>query len=199
MRRCIRPVLSLLLTAIALPAAANDYPQVRVETTAGEFVVELDAARAPLTVENFLQYVRDGFYDGTIFHRVIAGFVIQGGGYTLPAGESGAEPQAKKTRAPVVNESGNGLSNRRLTIAMARTAEPHSADSQFYINLQDNTDLDPKPTRWGYTVFGQVIQGTDVVDDIGYRPTSPVGSFQELPAAPVIIERMSIVAPESGG
>ena len=119
-----------------------------------------------------MQYVEEGFYTGTIFHRVINGFVIQGGGYT-------AELEAKPTREPVPNESGNGLSNRRLTIAMARTSEPHSADSQFYINLADNLELDPKPTRWGYAVFGQIVEGVDVVDDIGYRPTGPAGRVPE--------------------
>ena len=175
-----------------LPAAqAGEFPQVRIETTAGTFTVELDDERAPLTVENFLKYVNDGFYEGTIFHRVVGNFVIQGGG-------DDPELQAKSTRAPISNESGNGLQNRRMTIAMARTADPHSADSQFYINLADNVDLDPKPTRWGYAVFGQVIDGVDVVDDIGYRPTSPQGPFQNLPAAPVIVERMVVLSPEGG-
>ena len=165
-------------------ASAADYPQVRIETSAGAFVVQLDDERAPLTVANFLEYVDSGFYTGTIFHRVVNGFVIQGGGYT-------AKLEQKETRETIPNESGNGLSNRRLTIAMARTNEPHSADSQFYINLADNTPLDPKPTRWGYTVFGKVISGEDVVDDIGYRATSPGGpGFQNLPNEPIVIERI---------
>lgn len=185
-----RIILAIVLGTI-LPASAADFPQIRVETTAGDFTLELDDERAPLTVENFMRYVRDGFYEGTIFHRIVGGFVIQGGGYTV-------DLEAKKTRAPVHNESGNGLQNRRLWVAMARTSDPHSADSQFYINLSDNLDLDPKPTRWGYAVFGQVIDGADVVDEIGYRPTSPNDTFQNLPAAPVIIERMVIVSPEGG-
>ncbi len=190
-------IMVITLTLLSLmwltgaPALAGQYPQVRIETTAGAFTVELDDERAPKTVENFLQYVNDGFYEGTIFHRVVPNFVIQGGGYTV-------DLEAKPPRAPVCNESGNGLQNRRLTIAMARTSNPHSADAQFYINLADNVELDPKPTRWGYAVFGQVIDGTDVVDAIGFRPTSPKGPFQNLPAAPVIIERMVVLTPDGG-
>ena len=173
--------LLLLMTGNALSA---DYPTVRIETNAGAFIVRLNDERAPLTVANFLKYVESGFYTGTIFHRVINGFVIQGGGYT-------EDLQQKETAESIPNESGNGLSNRRMTIAMARTNEPHSADSQFYINLADNSPLDPKPTRWGYTVFGEVISGEDVVNDIGYRATSPGGAaFQNLPTEAVIIERM---------
>ncbi len=171
----------ILILAMCSVAFA-DTKQVKFETTAGNFVIQLDQARAPLTAANFLQYVNDGFYTGTIFHRVVGGFVIQGGGYT-------PKLEAKPTRDAIPNESGNGLSNRRLTVAMARTGEPHTADSQFYINLADNLELDPKPTRWGYAVFGEIVDGVDVVDDIGYRPTSPKDQFQNLPAAPVIIER----------
>ena len=171
----------------SVSAVAADFPQIRFETTAGDFVVELDDSRAPLTVANFVQYVNDGYYEGTVFHRIIGNFVIQGGGYTV-------ELAAKPTRPPIPNESGNGLENRRHTIAMARTGEPHSADSQFYINLADNPDLNPKPTRWGYTVFGRVVEGSDIVDEIGYRPTQPNGPFQDYPAAPVIIERTVLLA-----
>ncbi len=190
-RYCLIGLLISGLAAMSQPASAAGFPQVRIETTAGSFTVELDEGRAPLTVANFIQYVRDGFYEGTIFHRVMDGFVIQGGGYT-------PDLEAKPTRPPIPNESGNGLQNRRLSIAMARTNDPHSADSQFYINLQDNTTLDPIPTRWGYAVFGQVIEGFDVVDDIGHRATSPKGNFQNLPAAPVIIERTVLVSDETG-
>ncbi|HHQ14985.1 MAG TPA: peptidyl-prolyl cis-trans isomerase [Chromatiales bacterium] len=167
-------------------ANAADYPRVRIETTAGNFTVELNDERAPLTVANFLRYVKDGYYKGTIFHRIVNGFVVQGGGYTV-------DLKPKKARDPIPNESGNGLSNRRMTIAMARTSKPHTADSQFYINLADNLDLDPKPTRWGYAVFGEVVEGSEVIDDIGYRPTSPQGSFEALPAAPVIIEKVVLL------
>jgi len=184
----MRRLSSFLLTTclvLSAPAFASDFPRVRIETTAGDFVVELDATRAPLTVANFLNYVEAGHYTGTIFHRVISGFVIQGGGFDKnlnpkPAGEQ------------VVNESGNGWSNRRMTIAMARTNDPHSADAQFYINLADNVALDPKPTRWGYAVFGMVIEGSEIVDDIGHRPTAAQGAFQNLPASPVVIESMTI-------
>ena len=179
---------SVLMVALIVffgTAEAADYPKVRIETTAGSFTVQLNDERAPLSVANFLQYVEEGFYIGKIFHRVVSGFVIQGGGYN-------AELEAGEVRAPIANESGNGLSNRRMTIAMARTADPHSADSQFYVNLADNTGLDPKATRWGYAVFGEVVSGQDIVDDIGHRATSPKGPFQNLPAAPVIIERVEI-------
>lgn len=188
MRNFMPTVFALVVTLLFCGTTnAADYPKVRIETTAGDFVVELDDARAPLTVANFLQYVADDFYTGTVFHRVIGGFVIQGGGYTV-------KQEAKPTKPPVANESGNGLSNQRMTIAMARTGNPHSADAQFYINLGENIALDPKPTRWGYAVFGQVVEGQDVVDDIGYRPTSPQGQFDNMPAAPVIIERAVLLS-----
>ena len=176
--------LAAALLLITSPSLAAKYPQVRIETNVGAFVVQLDDERAPLTVENFLEYVDSDFYAGTIFHRVVNGFVIQGGGYT-------EDLKQKETRPSIPNESGNGLSNRRLTIAMARSTDPHTADSQFYINLSDNTPLDPKPTRWGYTVFGKLISGEEVVDDIGYRATSPGGAaFQNLPTEPIVIERV---------
>lgn len=181
----------ILLSLFALPALAADYPKVRIETTAGDILVELDDERAPLTVANFLQYANDGYYEGTIFHRVVSGFVIQGGGYT-------AELQPKDGLRPgIPNESGNGLANQRMTIAMARTNAPHSADSQFYINLADNIALDPKATRWGYAVFGVVTEGIEVVDDIGHRAVTIQDDFQNVPSAPVIIER--VVVTDDGG
>lgn len=187
----MRASLFYLVTVFALTgsqaAIADSFPQVRIETTAGDFVVELDADRSPISVKNFLHYVESGFYEGTIFHRVVADFVIQGGGYT-------ADLKDKPASDAIPNESGNGLSNRRMTIAMARTGTPHSADSQFYINLAENTPLDPKPTRWGYAVFGTVIEGMDTIDDISYRPLSPEGSFEHLPAVPVIIEKAVVVS-----
>lgn len=186
--------LGISILALAQSAIAADFPQVRMETTAGNFVIELDESRAPLTVANFLQYVNDGFYEGTIFHRIINNFVIQGGGLT-------ASFEPKATRPAIPNESGNGLQNRRMSVALARTGDPHSGDSQFYINLGNNADLDPKPTRWGYAVFGRIVEGIDVVDEIGYRPTGPGGPkdkdgrplFSDVPAAPVIIERAVLV------
>jgi peptidyl-prolyl cis-trans isomerase A (cyclophilin A) len=180
-------ILTVVLACAAGMTRAADFPRVQVETSAGAFVVELDRDRAPLTVENFLQYVTDGYYEGTIFHRVINNFVLQGGGYT-------PNLEAKPTQQPIPNESGNGLSNERMTIAMARGNDPHTADSQFYINLADNVALDPKATRWGYAVFGRVITGFDIIDDIGHRATVSKAAFTNLPDVPVIIEKMSVVS-----
>ena len=164
------------------PAAPSDpYPDVAIETNMGTFVVQLDRERAPLTAANFLSYVNSGFYAGTLIHRVVPGFVIQGGGYTAAYVE-------KKTAAPIPNESGNGLENLRGTIAMARDAAPHSAAAQFYINLADNRKLDPRPDRWGYAVFGQVVQGMNVVDKIAAVPTGKAGPFnKDTPLTPVVI------------
>lgn len=175
----------LLLPAAALAEPAM--PRVRVETTAGDFVIELNAVRAPLTVANFLRYVRDGHYDGTIFHRVIANFVVQGGGYDTQYRE-------RPTLAPIPNESGNGLGNRRGTIAMARMEDPHSAAAQFYINLADNVPLDPMPSRWGYAVFGQVAEGMEVVDAIAHAPTGEAGPFPaDAPLTAIVVRRMAIL------
>lgn len=188
MPRTRRLALSLGLAALAIIGQATGAgpTQVKVETSAGDFVLQLDEARAPLTVANFLQYVNDGFYDGTIFHRVVNGFVIQGGGYT-------PDMAPKTPRAGVVNESGNGLTNRRGSLAMARTGEPHSGDSQFYINLADNLALDPKPTRWGYAVFGEVIQGLEVVDEIGHKATGNKAGMQDVPLEPVVIRKVTVL------
>jgi cyclophilin family peptidyl-prolyl cis-trans isomerase len=188
MPRTRRLILSLGLAALAVIGQANGAgpTQVKVETSAGDFVLQLDEVRAPLTVANFLQYVNDGFYDGTVFHRVVNGFVIQGGGYT-------PDMAPKTPRAGVVNESGNGLTNRRGSLAMARTGEPHSGDSQFYINLADNLALDPKPTRWGYAVFGEVIQGLEVVDEIGHKATGNKAGMQDVPVEPVVIRRVTVL------
>lgn len=178
--------ISLTVLSALTPASAAEPVQVKVETSAGDFVLQLDEARAPLTVANFLKYVNDGFYAGTIFHRVVNGFVIQGGGYT--------PDMTLKTPGPgLVNESGNGLTNRRGSLAMARTGEPHSADSQFYINLADNLALDPKPTRWGYAVFGEVIQGLEIVDEIGHRVTGSRSGMQDVPVEPVIIRKVTVL------
>lgn len=187
---CTRSLLLSLalatLTVVLSPARAAEPTQVKVETSAGDFVLQLDADRAPLTVANFLKYVTDGFYNGTIFHRVVNGFVIQGGGYST-------ELTLKAPGPAVVNESGNGLSNRRGSVALARTGEPHSADAQFFINLADNLALDPKPTRWGYAVFGEVIQGLEVVDEIGHRVTSSKAGMQDVPVEPVVIRKVSVL------
>jgi len=184
----------LLLTLLSLAAGAEPAssltPRVRVETTQGDFVMELDAARAPLTTENFLRYVRDGAYDGTVFHRVIANFVVQGGGFDEQLTE-------RQSRAPIPNESGNGLSNRRGTVGLAREDSPHSGSSQFYFNLMDNAGLDPLPSRWGYAVFGRVVEGMDVIDRIAHLPTETVASFgSDVPVSRPMIRRAYVI--ESG-
>lgn len=162
----------------------NPFPRVRVETTAGAFTLELFANDAPLTVKQFLLLAGSRFYEGTIFHRVVQDFVIQGGGWSV-------DFQERQIDETLPNESGNGRSNVRGAIAMARTGDPHSAKNQFYINLQDNVALNPRPGRWGYAVFGQVVSGMEVLDEIGNRATGPGGPFdRDVPAAPVIIERV---------
>ena len=171
----------------AVPGAGLG-PQVRVHTNRGAFVVQLNPERAPMTVENFMTYVAEGHYDGTIFHRVILGFLAQAGGYTQ-------NMQQKPVSRAVVNESGNGLSNTRGTVGLARTNEPHSGNAQFYINLVDNTELNPRPTRWGYAVFGEVVEGMEIVDEIGYTPTGAAGEFVEhVPVDPVVIERIEVLS-----
>ena len=182
----------LLITFIAclgtLPQsiASENYPQVEMVTSSGTFVLELDRNRAPVTVENFLNYVKEGFYKDTIFHRVIEGFVIQAGGYTKDFEE-------KETKPDIINESGNGLKNQRMSIGMARNNLPHTGSSQFYINLVNNYPLDPMPTRWGYAVFGDVIDGMDVVDAIGHSATESKQGFQNVPVAPIIILEARII------
>jgi cyclophilin family peptidyl-prolyl cis-trans isomerase len=181
-------LLGLLLIGLgAVETGSAATTRVRIETSAGNIVVQLETERAPLSVKNFLQYVQENFYDGCIFHRVVSGFIIQGGGYD-------EKFVARTGHAPVANESGNGLSNRRGTIAMARSSGPHSADSQFYINLADNVILDPKPTRWGYAVFGEVVEGMDVVDDIGHRATATKDAMQDVPVEPVVIKRVVLLS-----
>jgi len=179
---------ALLSTAVIAPAGAADSatPRVRVHTNLGVIVLELDAQRAPLTVRSFLSYVRANHYQGTVFHRVIPGFVIQGGGYT----DKNVE---KPTRAPIANESGNGLSNRRGSVGLARTGDPHSGTSQFYINLADNIALDPQPGRWGYAVFGRVTEGMEIAAKIADSPTGVSGQFEDIPIKPVVIEKVEIV------
>jgi cyclophilin family peptidyl-prolyl cis-trans isomerase len=167
----------------AKPAPAAPAPRVLVVTSMGNFTIELNAERAPLTVSHFLKSVDAGFYTNTIFHRVIPNFIIQGGGF---------DPEFKpKPGERVVNESGNGLSNTRTTVGMARNSEPHGSDTQFFVNLYDNAALDPNQTRWGYAVFGKVVQGMEVVDQIGNVPTGARGPFKEdAPLKPVVIQRI---------
>ncbi|MDH4260099.1 MAG: peptidylprolyl isomerase [Gammaproteobacteria bacterium] len=164
-------------------------PRVRVETSQGAFVLELDTVRAPLSAENFLRYVRDGYYDGTVFHRVIANFVVQGGGYDAGLAE-------RKAHAAIANESGNGLSNRRGSVGLARDESPHSGSSQFYINLMDNSALDPLPSRWGYAVFGRVVEGMEVVDRIAHTVTETVPGFgADVPVDRPVIQRAWVIEP----
>ena len=168
-----------------------DNPRVVIVTDLGDIHLELHADKAPQTVENFLQYVNRYFYDGMLFHRVVKGFIIQSGGHTF-------DLTAKETDEPVVNESANGLKNRRGTIAMARLADPDSARSQFYINLDNNTTLDPKGDKPGYTVFGTVTDGMEVVDAIGNVPVQHLPRFQHLPVEPVQIQRIRLLAQDDG-
>ncbi len=175
--------------------AAEDNPRVRMQTNMGVVEMELYRDKAPKTVENFLRYVQDGFYDGTIFHRVIKNFMIQGGGFTT-------DYTKKPTRSPVANEADNGLKNDRGTVAMARTSDPHSATAQFFINVVDNGFLNhrtPTPRGWGYTVFGRVTEGMDVVDEIRRVKTGSGGPFgKDVPQEPVIIEKMTVVQAQTG-
>jgi cyclophilin family peptidyl-prolyl cis-trans isomerase len=186
---CLLLVPQLLMAQDAQPVAAATpgLQRVQVVTNAGNFVIELDHNRAPRTVDAFLKYVKDGFYNGVIFHRVVAGFIAQAGGYT-------PDMQPKAVTENVINESGNGLSNLRGTVGFARTNDPHSGTSQWYVNLADNVDLNPRPTRWGYAVFGKVIQGMEVVDDIGHRPTAGGGPFdRNVPVEPIVIQRIDLI------
>lgn len=164
--------------------------KVKMVTTLGEMTIELDAAAAPITVKNFLEYVNDGTYDGTIFHRVIKGFMIQGGGMTKTM-------QSKPNNDPIVNEASNGLKNKRGSIAMARTANPDSATNQFFINHADNDFLDfrgPSPDKIGYAVFGKVTEGMDVVDKIAAVKTGSKGMYDDVPQQAVEIVSVKVVA-----
>lgn len=174
----------LCLVLLATSTYAQENPKVKIQTNQGDIIVELYPDKAPNTVKNFLNYVDTNFYANTTFHRVIDGFMIQGGGFTQ-------QFERKPTSPPVMNEADNGLKNVTGTIAMARTVEPHSASSQFFINVADNDFLDFKdktPRGWGYTVFGKVVAGMDVVNKIKQTPTGPGGPFQrDVPQTPVII------------
>lgn len=174
------------------PAAGQPAnPRVLLETSKGNITLELFSRNAPLSVENFLTYVKEGFYDGVIFHRVIPGFMIQGGGMTTDMTE-------KPKHAPIRNEANNGLRNLRGTLAMARTGDPHSGSSQFFINVADSSFLDHRGETiqgWGYAVFGKVLTGMDVVDTIVSVPRGDSGPYQDVPTAPVIIKRASLIPP----
>ncbi len=184
----LRSFLFLLALTLA-PAALAANPKVELRTTLGTIVIDLYPENAPKTVENFLQYVKDGFYDGTIFHRVIPGFMTQGGGFTRNL-------QQKPTRPAIRNEAGNGLRNAVGTVAMARTKDPHSATAQFFINVADNDFLDfksPDENGYGYTVFGRVSSGMDVVQKMVQVPTATMGPHQNVPRTPIVIERARVL------
>lgn len=188
----LRRLLGLALVLIAASASAapteTEQPMVVFHTNHGDIRIELYQAQAPETVANFLAYVRSGFYDGTVFHRVIPGFVIQGGGFNT-------ELARKKTREPIVNESDNGLDNERGTLSMARTNDPDSATSQFFINLDDNPPLNARGGRPGYAVFGRVVAGMEAVDAIADIPTGAAGPFrQDVPRQTAEIESAEVVA-----
>lgn len=185
----------LLCTALVCSAFAStafakgNATMVRLETNKGDIVLGLYPEKAPLSCENFLQYVRDGFYDGTIFHRVIENFMIQGGGMT-------ASMMQKETRAPIAIESANGLANKEYTLAMARTGDPNSATSQFFINVKDNDFLNytaPTPKGWGYAVFGRVVSGKEVVEAIRGVETGDYGFYNDVPKEPIIIKKAVII------
>ncbi len=184
--------IKLFLFGLLLACTANIHaaPSVEFETSQGNFTVELYPEKAPKTVTNFLQYVKDGFYENTIFHRVINNFMVQGGGFERDLTE-------KNTRAPIVNESNNGLLNAPGTIAMARTADPDSATAQFFVNLADNQFLNytsPDPDQIGYCVFGKVTSGFEVIQKIGITPTTSVGRNVDVPTKPIIIKSVKLIS-----
>ncbi len=191
----ISTFLAAALFAFSAAAAAAN-PEVELKTNMGTITLELYPEKAPKTVENFLQYVKEGFFKGTIFHRVINGFMVQGGGFT-------ADYAQKKTRAPVQNEANNGLKNEVGTIAMARTSDPHSATAQFFINHKNNDFLNhsaPTPQGWGYTVFGKVTKGMDVVNKIAALDTGAMGPFQsDVPRKTIVIEDARIISSDKPG
>jgi peptidyl-prolyl cis-trans isomerase B (cyclophilin B) len=177
---------AIFALTVAFAAIAGDNPTVEMDTTKGKIVLELDADKAPKTVKNFLAYVDAGFFNGTIFHRVIPNFMIQGGGFT-------ADMKQKKARAPIDNEADNRLRNERGTIAMARTSDPHSATAQFFINTKSNDFLNYKgksPQGWGYAVFGRVVEGMTVVDAISGVKTGAHGRFRDVPTDPIVITKV---------
>ena len=189
-RKIITSFAAALISGICFlgNAFAQNAPQVTFETSMGNITIELDMVNAPETSSNFLNYARSGFYDGTVFHRVIDGFMIQGGGFTK-------DMEQKQTEAPIKLEI-SALKNTRGTVAMARTGDPHSATSQFFINVVDNPNLDaPNPDGHGYAVFGRIVQGMDVVDRIRTVPTGTNKGHQNVPATPIIVNKVSVAMP----
>ena len=193
MKKCLQ-LLALTLLAMSLLVqnlSAADNPTALIHTSLGDIKLELYAEKAPVSVENFINYAKSDFYDGTIFHRVISHFMIQGGGFT-------PDMEKKPTSEPIANEAGNGLSNLRGTVAMARTNDPHSATAQFFINTQDNVNLDytggTNSRTWGYAVFAQVTEGMNVVEDIRLVETTSAPPFSDVPKVPVVIESIEIIS-----
>lgn len=185
----IKSLLCLFALSWTLVCSAQDkvpaYAYIKFETTEGDVILEINGRRAPITAANFLALVDDGYYDGTIFHRVIPDFMIQGGGYT-------PGPKLKEPSEHIFNESGNGLRNLRGTIAMARSTEPHTAKAQFFINVKNNNSLNPEKDHWGFTVFGVVIEGMEIVDLIANVRTGPRGELAEdVPNVPIVIKKAS--------
>ena len=186
-----------MILAAAIPASSEEkgkesYPHVYIKTNVGGFTIELYPDKAPVTVANFLNYVEKGYYSGTIFHRVIKGFMIQGGGFTTDMSQ-------KETAPPIKNEASNGLKNEKYTLAMARTNIVDSATSQFFVNVKDNSNLDHRDktkTAYGYCVFARVIEGTDVIDKIEMAQTAKKGSYSDVPVKPVIIKAMTLMTDE---
>lgn len=179
--------LAALAQAASPAAAAAKTERVQFATTAGKFTIEVYPDAAPKTVANFMEYVKSGFYSGTIFHRVINGFMVQGGGYD-------SDMKEKPTRAPIPLEAQNGLKNKAGTVAMARTSNPNSATAQFFVNVVDNPNLDyPQPDGNGYAVFGKVVEGMDTIDKIKTTPTTAYGAMRNVPAAPIVIESATVV------
>ena len=186
--RQLPKIMLALVMSLSIPLSFAN-PQVLFKTTKGDFVVELDEVKAPKTVDNFLNYVKSGFYNGTIFHRVINGFMVQGGGFTK-------DMQQKTTRPPIEIESKNGLKNNKYTIAMARTNDPNSATSQFFVNVKDNAMLDyPSRDGFGYTVFGKVISGMATIDEIKFAETTTRNRMADVPVEPITILSATIVKP----
>ena len=185
-RKWLHCVAALSLSGASLLAHAAEAQRVLLKTSMGDIVVELNADKAPVSVANFVQYVKSGQYNGTIFHRVINGFMIQGGGFDKDMRE-------KPTKAPIQNEAKNGLKNEAYTIAMARTSAPHSATAQFFINVSNNQPLDyPSRDGWGYAVFGKVVQGAEVVDKIKQVQTGSSGMFDDVPKTPIVIQSATL-------